>query len=76
VHGWAARNGNDTALALDAEVRACAPRDGLIHYTDLGSPYAGADDRDRLVELKALPSMSRKGDCWVNAVAESSFSAP
>jgi len=77
VLGWATSDRNDTALALealDAAVRARPPREGLLHHTDRGSPYASEDFRNRLAEIKATPSMSRKGDCWDNAVAESFFS--
>lgn len=78
VVGWAMSESNDTALALQALHRACdcrrAVRAGLVHHTDRGSPYASDDYRSALAALGMVQSMSRKGDCWDNAVAESFFS--
>ena len=76
VVGWAMSPSNDTVLALDAlrtAVRARRPPPGLVHHSDRGSPYASADYRAELAEHDICPSMSRKGDCWDNAVAESFF---
>ncbi len=76
VVGWAASANNDRALALGALDRAIATRTpllGLIHHSDRGSVYASADYGDALTKLGAVKSMSRKGDCWDNAVAESFF---
>ncbi len=74
--GWAASANNDRALALGALDRAIATRIpllGLIHHSDRGSVYASADYGDALTKIGAVKSMSRKGDCWDNAVAESFF---
>jgi putative transposase len=76
VVGWATSANNDRQLALDALARATATRTpsvGLIHHSDRGSVYASGDYRNALANLSAVPSMSRKGDCWDNAVAESFF---
>ena len=76
VVGWAVGPSNDRKLALDALKRALATRQlapGLVHHSDRGSTYASADYRDALRECGAVASMSRKGDCWDNAVAESFF---
>ena len=76
VVGWAASANNDRALALDALAKAVErrdPADGLIHHSDRGSVYASADYADALDALGATKSMSRKGDCWDNSVAESFF---
>jgi transposase InsO family protein len=76
VVGWAAGPNNDRRLALDALERAVAerrPLEGLVHHSDRGSTYASADYRAALVTCGAVASMSRKGDCWDNAVAESFF---
>jgi len=76
VVGWATSPNNDTALALLALERATAnrkPPPGLLHHTDRGSPYASDDYRARLKRLGMRQSMSRTGDCWDNAVAESFF---
>ena len=76
VVGWAASASNDRALAISALDRATssrAPAPGLIHHSDRGSVYASGDYGDSLTKLGAVKSMSRKGDCWDNAVAESFF---
>lgn len=76
VVGWAASESNDRALAISALDRATTgrmPGAGLVHHSDRGSVYASCDYGDMLVKLGAVKSMSRKGDCWDNAVAESFF---
>ncbi len=77
VVGWAMSEHNDTALALAALERAIRSRHhlptGLVHHTDRGSPYASDDYRAALTARGMIASMSRKGDCWDNAVAESFF---
>lgn len=45
-----------------------------MHHSDRGSPYASDDYREELKRFGVVASMSRKGDCWDNAVAESFFS--
>jgi len=49
------------------------PKQGLLHHTDRGSTYTSADYQDRLRALAFNVSMSRKGNCWDNAVAESTI---
>jgi transposase InsO family protein len=44
-----------------------------VHHSDRGSPYASAEYRTALARHGLVASMSRKGDCWDNAVAESFF---
>jgi putative transposase len=76
VVGWAASATNDTALALEAlgtALRERRPKPGLVHHSDRGSPYASSDYRDALDRRGMIASMSRTGDCWDNAVAESFF---
>jgi len=76
VVGWSASANNDRALALSALHRATtarAPAPGMVHHSDRGSVYASVDYGDALTKLGAVKSMSRKGDCWDNAVAESFF---
>lgn len=76
VVGWATSATNDTALALSAlraALKARRPAPGLLHRSDRGSPYASAEYRAVLAEHEVAASMSRKGDCWDNAVAESFF---
>jgi len=77
VVGWATSRNNDTALALTALQQALCHRRvrrSLVHHTDRGSPYASFEYQLSLRKHGILPSMSRKGDCWDNAVAESFFS--
>ena len=77
VVGWATSASNDRFLALDAlrdAITKRRPAPGLVHHSDRGSPYASDDYRDELRRFGLVPSMSRKGDCWENAVAESFFS--
>lgn len=50
------------------------PKPGLVHHSDRGSQYASGDYRRALDDNKMICSMSRKGDCWDNAVAESFWS--
>lgn len=76
VVGWAASACNDRVLALDALARATStrkPAAGLLHHSDRGSVYASGDYGDALTKIGAIKSMSRKGNCWDNAVAESFF---
>lgn len=76
VVGWSASVSNDTVLvlaALQAAVAARRPPAGLVHHSDRGSPYASEDYRTELSRHGLVASMSRKGDCWDNAVAESFF---
>ena len=78
VVGWATSATNDRELALAALRQAVArrkPRPGLVHHSDRGSPYASDDYRRELRRLGIIASMSRKGDCWDNSVAESFFSS-
>lgn len=79
VVGWAMSPSNDTNLALDALRSAVQCRRtllaGLVHHTDRGSPYASAEYRAALESLRIVQSMSRKGDCWDNAVSESFFAS-
>jgi transposase InsO family protein len=76
VVGWATSATNDRALALAALETALKhrrPPDGLLHHTDRGSPYASADYQAALARRGIVASMSRTGDCYDNAVAESFF---
>ena len=76
VVGWAVADHMRTELIQEALCRALTTRNppaGLIHHSDRGSQYASAAYREDLENAHAVPSMSRKGDCWDNAVAESFF---
>ena len=77
VVGWATSQNVDRHLALAALDTALArrrPAAGLVHHSDRGSTYASSDYRKALDARGLECSMSRKGDCWDNAVAESFFS--
>lgn len=74
--GWAMRDTLEEALVLDALRMALAqrrPAPGLVVHSDRGSQYAGAAHQALLAAHGLTCSMSRKGDCWDNAVAESFF---
>ena len=76
VVGWAMRAHLDAELALTALRAAIAtrrPAPGLIHHSDRGVQYASTAYRALLAEHGMQASMSRSGDCWDNAVAESFF---
>jgi putative transposase len=76
VVGWALSAENDTALALaalDAALQHRKPEKGLLHHTDQGSPYASEAYQEALKEHGVQCSMSRRGNCYDNAVAESFF---
>ena len=77
VVGWATSQNVDRHLALAALDTALArrrPAAGLVHHSDRGSTYASSDYRKALNARGFECSMTRKGDCWDNAVAESFFS--
>jgi putative transposase len=77
VVGWSMDSSIDRTLALDAlgmALKTRRPEPGLLHHSDRGVQYASADYQSQLRERGIICSMSRKGDCWDNAVAESFFS--
>ncbi len=76
VVGWAMRETLDAELALAALRMALAerrPGPGLLHHSDRGSQYACGEYRAVLAARGLVASMSTRGDCWANAVAESFF---
>jgi transposase InsO family protein len=76
VVGWAAGRtmGQELTLAaLRAGLRARRPRAGLLHHSDRGSHYTGSSYQRLLAAHGVQCSMSRRGDCWDNAVVESFF---
>jgi len=78
VVGWSMSERIDRKLALDALRMALAqrrPQPGLIHHSDRGSQYASGDYQQLLATNGIVGSMSRRGDCWDNAVAESFFAS-
>lgn len=76
VVGWAMDDNMRTDLVLLALRQALsrrAPGRDLVHHTDRGSQYASKDYQKALDAHGIECSMSRKGNCWDNAVAESFF---
>jgi putative transposase len=76
VVGWAIDTTMTTRLpltALQSAVLRRKPGAGLLHHSDRGCQYTSAEYRQRLQSLGISVSMSRKGNCWDNAVAESFF---
>ena len=76
VVGWSLDATLATTLplrALDAAVLRRRPGSSLLHHSDRGCQYTSADYRSALAALGITVSMSRKGNCWDNAVAESFF---
>ena len=74
--GWAMSERITEDLTLDALGMALArwrPPQGLLHHSDRGSQYASGDYQKLLEGHGIICSMSRRGDCWDNAVAESFF---
>ena len=74
--GWAMRDTLEGELALSALRMARAarcPAPGLLHHSDRGSQYCAAAYQRELAAHGMIASMSRKGDCYDNAVAESFF---
>lgn len=78
VVGWAAADHMrselvEQALTMALTHRASAVSSGLIHHSDRGSQYASGSFQKLLADHGIVPSMSRKGDCYDNAMAESFF---
>ena len=76
VVGWSMGSRMKAQLVCDALRMAIwqrRPRGGLVVHSDRGSQYASKDYRRLLKAHRFVGSMSRKGDCWDNAVAESFF---
>jgi len=76
IVGWAMSNRMTAPLVKDALSMAYwhrKPGKGLIHHSDRGSQYAGNEYQKLLEQYGMVCSMSRKGDCWDNAVVESFF---
>jgi transposase InsO family protein len=77
VVGWALSAVNDrhlTLRALEMALKRRCPDAGLLHHSDQGCTYASEDYRARLEQHGIACSMSRRGNCYDNAVMESGFS--
>jgi len=76
VVGWSMSSRMKASLVCDALQTAIwqrQPEAGLIHHSDRGSQYASKAFKKLLNSHNFEGSMSRKGDCWDNAVVESFF---
>ena len=76
VVGWSMRPHMQASAVTDALRMAWfrrRPAPGLIFHSDRGSQYCSHEFQKVLTDYKMKSSMSRKGDCWDNAVAESFF---
>lgn len=76
VVGWSMSSRMKAQLVCDALTMAIwqrRPQAGLIHHSDRGSQYASKAFRRLLKAHRVQGSMSRRGDCWDNAVVESFF---
>lgn len=77
IVGWAVSAVNDrhlTIKALEMALKRRCPDVGLLHHSDQGCTYASEDYQAILVERGITCSMSRRGNCYDNAVMESFFS--
>ena len=78
VVGWAMSERIDQRLVLDALIMALGQwraQPGLIHHTDQGRQYSSTAYVEMLKMHNMVQSMSRRGNCYDNAVAESFFSS-
>lgn len=77
VIGWAQsdnmRAKDTTVAAWEMAIGNRAVTEGLLFHSDRGIQYACNEFKSDLKKQKATQSMSRKGNCWDNAVAESFF---
>lgn len=77
VIGWAMHSRINLPLATEAltmAIRSRKPKPGLIHHSDRGQLYLATAYRKLLKAHGMIQSMSKKGDCYDNAVVESFFS--
>lgn len=76
IVGWSMSERMTRTLVINAFTMAVKRRNpprGLLHHSDRGSQYASGDFQRLLAKYGAICSMSRKGNCWDNAVVESFF---
>ena len=78
IVGWSMGNRINKKLVIDSLLMGTwrrNPGSGLIFHTDRGSQYCSNAFQKALKSNKMISSMSRTGDCWDNAVAESFFAS-
>jgi putative transposase len=76
IVGWSMKATLDASLAIDALQMALVerrPGRGLLHHSDRGVQYAASEFQRLLLYKGIVASMSRKGNCYDNAVVESFF---
>jgi transposase InsO family protein len=76
VEGWSLNQRMERTLVMDALRMAVwrrQPSLGLLFHSDRGSQYCSSDFQTMLTTYGMISSMSRKGNCWDNSVAESFF---
>ena len=76
IVGWSISESLEAKVVLDALEMARSSRNpgaGLLHHSDRGVQYSAVAHRLALEHFGAISSMSRKGNCWDNAVVESFF---
>ncbi len=76
IVGWSLNSRMSRKLVMDALQMAIwrrRPAPGLLFHSDRGSQYCSTDFQKMLEKYKMISSMSRKGNCWDNSVAESFF---
>jgi putative transposase len=76
VVGWSMSATQTSQLVLDAlemAVKSRRPEGGLLFHSDRGCQYTSRAFQERLAKYEMQCSMSRRGNCWDNAVAESAF---
>jgi putative transposase len=76
IVGWQLSSSLSTELPIAALSQALSrrrPSVGLLHHSDRGCQYTSCDYRRVLAQRGIVVSMSRRGNCWDNAVAESFF---
>lgn len=77
IVGWAIDDGMSEALvirALQMAIETRSPEPGLIIHSDRGVQYRSVKYQDLIHSVGAISSMSRRSNCWDNAVMESFFS--
>lgn len=78
IVGWSMKTSLNREIVIDALLMAVwrrKPRHRVVAHSDQGSQYGSFDCRKFLEAHNLKPSMSRRGNCWDNAVAESFFSS-
>jgi putative transposase len=76
IVGWSMDTTMTSVLVVDALRMGVSRREvseGLVVHTDRGSQYCSEHYRDELAKHEMVCSMSRRANCWDNAVAESTF---